>query len=98
MIAGSTALALRGGYPWWLVAVAFLMFAQFVVSSGLGRLRYDPLGKYDGAFLFAALAAIITMADLAVQATAAAAMGVLSVVTLASRALILAGRRDDPKR
>jgi len=42
-----------GIYPYWLLFLIILVFLQFILTSRLKVLIYDPIGKYYGAFLFA---------------------------------------------
>ncbi len=44
-----------GIYPYWLLFLIILVFLQFVLTSKLKVLVYDPVGKYYGAFLFAVI-------------------------------------------
>lgn len=43
---------LIGIYPYWLLILIILVFLQFILTSKLKVLVYDPVGKYYGAFLF----------------------------------------------
>lgn len=42
-------------YPYWLLLLIVLVFLQFILTSKLKVLVYDPVGKYYGAFLFAVI-------------------------------------------
>lgn len=55
VLASFTVFVRQGVYPWWTVLVIVSMFLQFIVTSKLGRPIYDPVGKYYGTFLFAAI-------------------------------------------
>ena len=44
-----------GIYPYWLLLLIILVFLQFILTSKLNVLVYDPVGKYYGAFLFAVI-------------------------------------------
>ena len=44
-----------GIYPYWLLILIILVFLQFILTSKLNVLVYDPVGKYYGAFLFAVI-------------------------------------------
>ena len=44
-----------GIYPYWLLLLIILVFIQFLLTSKLKVLVYDPVGKYYGAFLFAVI-------------------------------------------
>ncbi|HEX3014314.1 MAG TPA: CDP-alcohol phosphatidyltransferase family protein [Methanobacterium sp.] len=46
---------IMGIYPYWLLFLIILVFLQFVLTSKLNVLVYDPVGKYYGAFLFAVI-------------------------------------------
>lgn len=47
-----TAFAVVGIYPYWILILLTFMFLQFVLTSGVQKPIYDPIGKYYGAFLF----------------------------------------------
>ena len=51
------------------------MFLQFVVTSGLERPLYDPVGKYYGAALFAAVSITLISPNAAIHG--AVLMGVV---------------------
>ena len=46
---------ITGIYPYWLLILIILVFLQFIVTSKLKVLVYDPVGKYYGSFLFAVI-------------------------------------------
>ena len=46
------AFIITGIYPYWILILIIFVFLQFLVTSKLGVLVYDPIGKYYGAFLF----------------------------------------------
>ncbi len=48
-----------GIYPYWLLLLLILVFLQFILTSKLKVLVYDPVGKYYGAFLFAVILATL---------------------------------------
>jgi len=39
-------------YPTWILLLIIGMFAQFIVTSCLLKMMYDPLGKYYGSLLY----------------------------------------------
>lgn len=45
------AFILVGWYPWWVMGIAIFMFFLFIVTSGLKKPIYDPVGKYLGTYL-----------------------------------------------
>jgi len=49
----------RGAYPVWFLLMLGLFFGQFLLSARRGRLVYDPVGKYYGTALYAALGALL---------------------------------------
>ena len=51
-----TAFAIDGLYPYWLLILILFMYLQFVLTSGLKKPVYDPLGKYYAALLFISVA------------------------------------------
>jgi CDP-diacylglycerol--glycerol-3-phosphate 3-phosphatidyltransferase/cardiolipin synthase len=75
-----------GIYAWWVLALIVAMFAQFVLTSGLPRPRYDPVGKYIGVYLY--LGAVLTLLWPRRLVCAAVSLGLvaLALAALASRA------------
>lgn len=47
------AFVIAGLYPYWILILIIFMFLQFILTSGIKKPIYDPIGKYYGAFLFA---------------------------------------------
>jgi CDP-diacylglycerol--glycerol-3-phosphate 3-phosphatidyltransferase/cardiolipin synthase len=74
-----------GALPSALFVAPLLAFGVFAATSRHGRPRYDPVGKYYGAWLFAVAGATLALSDLAVAAT-------LSAATVLLTALVVAGR------
>ena len=54
LVGFSSLVALRI-YPLWLVFLIIFMFFQFIMSSGLKKPVYDPIGKYYGIALIVIL-------------------------------------------
>ncbi len=46
---------IRGIYPAWLLMIIAAMFAQFLVTSHLTKVAFDPFGKYYGSLLYGAI-------------------------------------------
>jgi CDP-diacylglycerol--glycerol-3-phosphate 3-phosphatidyltransferase/cardiolipin synthase len=44
--------AVIGIYPYWVIFLIVIVFLQFILTSKLQILVYDPVGKYYGSFLF----------------------------------------------
>jgi CDP-diacylglycerol--glycerol-3-phosphate 3-phosphatidyltransferase/cardiolipin synthase len=42
-------------YPTWILLLIIGMFAQFIVTSCLLKMMYDPFGKYYGSLLYGAI-------------------------------------------
>ena len=92
VMAGLAGLA-AGGFPAWPLAVVVVMFAQFVLSSGRGRPRYDPVGKYYGGLLFAVIAAGAALRDFAVWYALAVFVLAITLLSWVSRLNFLGERR-----
>lgn len=88
-LAGFGAFAWLGVYPWWTPFVLVFMFGQFLVTSRRGRLVYDPVGKYYGAFLLGAVGLSLVAQDLAVYDATLTALVVMTATSVASRVLAL---------
>ena len=54
--AAFSAFVVKGTYPLWTLLLIVGMFLQFIWTSGRVQPLYDPVGKYYGVFLFAAIA------------------------------------------
>jgi phosphatidylglycerophosphate synthase len=96
IVAALLAFAWIGVYPAWLVALTALVFAAFVASSRLVPTIYDPVGRYIGGILFAAVAATLIVHDTLAQAVILWVVTTALGVTLAARAVFTAlvlGRR-----
>jgi CDP-diacylglycerol--glycerol-3-phosphate 3-phosphatidyltransferase/cardiolipin synthase len=61
--AGFAALGRIGAFPWWILALIGVMFAQFLLSSTRRRPVYDPVGRYYGGLLFGVLAVALAIPD-----------------------------------
>ncbi len=78
-------------YPFWVLPLFILMFAQFVLTSRLDRPIYDPVGKYYGFFLFGAIGVTLVLPDTAVcHAVLIGILGFTAAVVI-SRSLFLLG-------
>ena len=86
----------RGLYPWWVLTLVGAMFLQFVLTSGPGGPVYDPVGKYLGVYLYAAVAATVCWCGPVARNTVMATLVALCAAALASRAHLLAARRGRP--
>jgi len=44
-----------GCYPYWVLLLILFMYAQFVITSLILKITYDPIGKYYGSLLYGAI-------------------------------------------
>jgi len=92
VLAAMAALARHGLYPLWSLYLIACMFAQFVLTSRLGRPIYDPVGKYLGAFLFVVVGITLLRPDPGLCRVLLLGMVGACGISLTSRALhLLAG-------
>jgi CDP-diacylglycerol--glycerol-3-phosphate 3-phosphatidyltransferase/cardiolipin synthase len=90
-LAAFSAFVTKGLYPRWLLLLVVVMFAQFVLTSGLARPIYDPVGKYYGAFLFCAIGVTLALPYAAVRQAVLVVILGLTVASVISRATFLLG-------
>ena len=88
-----SAFVIKGLYPVWTVPLIGLMFLQFVVTSGLERPLYDPVGKYYGAFLFGAVGITLVSANPVIHQAMLIGVVLYTVASAVSRSLLLIRRR-----
>lgn len=81
-------------YPAWILALIGAMFVQFVVTSRGRRPVYDPIGKYYGLFLFAAVGLTLLWPCSVVRSGVQVGIAAFTIASVASRASYLLGRRD----
>jgi cardiolipin synthase len=87
-------------YPTWTLLLIILMFLQFVLTSGVERPLYDPVGKYYGVALFGAVAITLGSANRAIHQAVLIGVVLCTVASAVSRSLLLLRRRKmtDPHR
>lgn len=91
VLAAFWAFVSKNLYPFWTLLLIITLFAQFILTSGLSRPVYDPVGKYFGLFLFGAIGVTLVLPDTAaVQVVLAGILG-FSAVAVISRSLFLLG-------
>lgn len=93
VLAAFATFARQGIYPAWTLLLIGAMFAQFVLTSRLGRPVYDPVGKYYGAFLLVGSGITVALPDFAVCYTLLAAILGLTLASLSSRLVSLLNAR-----
>jgi CDP-diacylglycerol--glycerol-3-phosphate 3-phosphatidyltransferase len=92
VLAAFSAFVIKGVYPFWTLLLIGAMFTQFILTSGLRCPVYDPVGKYYGAFLFAAIGVTLVLPDFAVCYTMLISILGLTVASVASRSVFLLSR------
>jgi len=84
-----SAFAIKGIYPFWTLLLIGSMFLHFIITSTLKRPLYDPVGRYYGTFLFAAIGATLAFPELAVYHAILIGILGLTVASVASRSVFL---------
>ena len=92
VMAAFSAFVMERIYPFWTLLLIGSMFAQFIVTSGLRRPLYDPLGKYYGVFLFAAIGVTLVIPKSIVYNAVLVGIVGFTVASVASRAVFLLSR------
>lgn len=81
---------IQGLYPFWVILLIVLMFAQFMLTSiGLTRVIYDPIGKYFGAFLFGVIGITLLVPDMLVCVALSVGILCMTAASLISRVIRL---------
>jgi len=83
-----SAFVMQGIYPFWTLPLIGFMFLQFILTSRLKQPLYDPVGRYYGAFLFAAIGVTLALPDFAVCYTMLVSILGLTVASVISRSVI----------
>lgn len=84
----------RGLYPTWVLVLIGGMFVQFALTSGQEKPLYDPLGKYYGVFLLAAIGVTLALPNGSVRTGVLVGIVGFTIASLASRLRFLLGRRQ----
>jgi len=93
VLAAFLAFAIKGIYPFWVLLLIGSMFLQFVVTSGLARPVYDPVGKYYGVFLFGATGITLAFPNPVVYDAVLIAILGFTAASVVSRCTFLVRRR-----
>ncbi len=91
VLAAFMAFVVEGVYPFWILLMVLSMFAQFVITSKPGRPVYDPIGKYYGVFLFAAVGMALLFPYMVVYNSVLVLILGFTIVSLSSRIIFLVG-------
>lgn len=78
-----------GLYPVWLLLLIFFMFAQFIITSKLKKIVYDPVGKYFGSVLFGGIGLTILCPQQLVCEIIFLTVVVVAALSIASRVMFL---------
>jgi len=89
VIASFSAFVVQGIYPLWTLLLIGAMFLQFVWTSGWKAPVYDPVGKYYGLLLFAAVGITLVCPSTAVRRAVLVGLPTFTAVSLASRIVFL---------
>jgi phosphatidylglycerophosphate synthase len=84
-----TYFVIQGLYPLWILAIVGFMFAQFVITSRIYGVNYDPLGKYYGGFLYGAIGLTIVLFETRFTHNIILLLAGITVITLISRLIFL---------
>jgi CDP-diacylglycerol--glycerol-3-phosphate 3-phosphatidyltransferase/cardiolipin synthase len=91
VLAAFSAFALKSIYPPWTIFLIVAMFVQFVLTSRLKRPLYDPVGKYYGVFLFAAVGLTLALPHPVVNTGVLVGIVGFTAASIASRSAFLLG-------
>lgn len=80
------AFVASGVQPYWAPLVIVAAFVWFVATPGSEVPRYDPVGRHYGTLLYAGAALILALDDFAVSGSVLAALILMSLASLATRA------------
>lgn len=92
VLAAFSAFVMEGVFPFWTLLLIGSMFAQFIVTSGLRRPLYDPVGKYYGVFLFAAIGVTLVFPKPAVYNAVLVGIVGFTIASVVSRSVFLLSR------
>lgn len=89
-----TAFTIKGSYPYWILILITFMFLQFILTSGIKKPIYDPIGKYYGAFLFTSAAINLIFPLNYINMISLILIVVVSLISLSTRFYSLYGKND----
>jgi len=85
VLTGFSGFVIKGIYPLWASLLIGLMFIQFIFTSILGRILYDPIGRYYGAFLFNVIGVTLALPRPPVHLVLLITVLGMTIVSVASR-------------
>jgi phosphatidylglycerophosphate synthase len=77
----------KGFYPEWLLFPVILVYVQFMVTSFLSKVVYDPVGKYYGSLLYGAIGLTLLFSGQLVYTIVPVGIIVATIASLLSRLL-----------
>ncbi len=75
----------KGIYPLWVLGVILAMYFQFLVTSNLTKVIFDPFGKYYGSLLYGAVGLTMLFSGQTARDIITVAFVAVTGVSLASR-------------
>jgi phosphatidylglycerophosphate synthase len=93
--AAFSAFVVKGTYPLWTLLLIVGMFLQFVWTSGRAKPLYDPVGKYYGVFLFAAIGVTLAFPRPAVCSAVLVGIPGFTAASLVSRFVFFRHRQKN---
>jgi CDP-diacylglycerol--glycerol-3-phosphate 3-phosphatidyltransferase len=85
----------NGFYPIWLPLLIAISFVQFLTTSRYSRKLYDPVGKYTGSALYIGIVLTLIFPAQTTYIFVQYAFLAFFLVSLGSRIINLARKRDD---
>jgi phosphatidylglycerophosphate synthase len=84
---------IRGVYPAWVLVVIVAVFVQFLVTSKLTGVVFDPVGKYYGSLLYGAIGLTMLSPERIVRDVITVAFVGVSAVSLFGRSIYFLKQR-----
>ena len=86
--------SLSGIYPSWAFFLIIFMFLQFILTSKLLKITFDPIGKYYGSLLYGAIGLTMLFTGQLAQNIILYSLVVASILTLSGRFVYLIKKRQ----
>ena len=86
--------SLSGIYPFWAFLLIVFMFLQFILTSKMLKITFDPIGKYYGSLLYGAIGLTMLFTGQLAQNIILYSLVVASILTLSSRLVYLIKKRQ----
>ena len=88
---------LSGTYPFWVMFLISTMFLQYLVTSKLLKVTFDPIGKYYGSLLYGAIGLTLLFKSQAAETIILYDLVSVSIFTFSSRTAYLFKKRKERK-